>query len=261
MFQTTTLFGYSLARIKSLCGEPSMFALMILPMWIYAMHMGRKKTSLLLFVSLFLSFSTTAYIGIVMYYIMKIGKKIRSTEIKFSIGKVVAVCFSIAGIALLFAFKGAEFKGYLDFIIFDKVTMQTESGIARTMYFKWHMDFFFEQNFLQQLFGVGFGTVRSTDLFSTLLVNTGLVGTSLFSTLFLYPVFKMKSNDKEASGIKIAVIVVFVAMMVSVSEIAQLTSWLILGMAYSRLRAERLSFILTNQNRKEITQNERMAKY
>lgn len=67
-FQTFQLGPLTVQRLKSLAGEPSMYAFAILPFWIYALHTKRTFTHVLLFITLLLSTSTTAMLGIFVYF-------------------------------------------------------------------------------------------------------------------------------------------------------------------------------------------------
>lgn len=66
-FQTTSIGIMSIMRLKSLTGEPSMYAFSILPFCIYALHTEKYKIAYLLFATLLLSTSTTAILGIILY--------------------------------------------------------------------------------------------------------------------------------------------------------------------------------------------------
>ena len=58
------LFGVPMMRLKSLTGEPSMYAITILPYLALALYRRRTATGAVLAVSLFLSVSTTALLGL-----------------------------------------------------------------------------------------------------------------------------------------------------------------------------------------------------
>ncbi len=71
-FQTISLGPILMQRLKSLTGEPAMYAFTILPFWIYALHTGRNKTQWFLLLSLLLTASTTAVLGIAVYLFARI---------------------------------------------------------------------------------------------------------------------------------------------------------------------------------------------
>ena len=81
LFATINLGSFKLLRLKSLTGEPSMYAFTILPYWIYALHSRKFKTTLILFISLIFTISTTAYFGIIIYLILNLLIKQEITRI------------------------------------------------------------------------------------------------------------------------------------------------------------------------------------
>ncbi|MGH1256956.1 MULTISPECIES: hypothetical protein [Bacillus] len=221
--QLMTVAGFTFQRINGLALEPSMFAFTILPFWIYSIHTKRKKLSLILLGSLLLTASTTAFIGIILYYCYAILKsnQLRNFFI-FTFGLLVILLFWDYVYAIL------------DKTILQKMFMKTESGIDRSNFFMEHLSYFQDSSFLTKLFGIGFGYVRSTDFFTTILVNNGIVGFCLFSLLFAYPLFILKNSYKNM-GIKMALVVIYTTMMVSIPEFSFLSIWLFLGIAYKEV--------------------------
>ncbi|MCI0557624.1 MAG: hypothetical protein MN733_03955, partial [Nitrososphaera sp.] len=89
-----------------------------------------------------------------------------------------------------------------------------------------------------QVFGVGNGYVRSTDFFSTILVNLGVVGLILTTWIFVYPVLKLDNTEAEV-GLKAALLTMFITLMVAVPEYTILPLSLFLGIAYSYISRPR----------------------
>ena len=89
-----TIAGFTFQRINGLALEPSMFAFTVLPFWIYSIHTKRKRLSLILLCSLLLTASTTAFIGIILYYCYAILKsnQLRNFFI-FTFGLLVILLF------------------------------------------------------------------------------------------------------------------------------------------------------------------------
>ncbi|WP_338788818.1 hypothetical protein [Metabacillus sp. FJAT-53654] len=228
--QLMTISSVTFQRINGLTQEPSMFAFVVLPFWVYAWSLKKKKTFALLTTVLLLSTSSTAIIGIVLglFSLIKRSNKL-------------LLFFLLGFIALATLLFWNEVYMLLDRIILDKLQQSNESGRSRSMSFENHMEYYFSLNFLSALFGIGFGYVRSSDLFSTFLVNTGLVGFVLFTILYLIPILKLKKS-RENLGIKLALIIIYVTMMVSVPEYSYLSSWLFLGIAYYKLSQQKLAF-------------------
>lgn len=232
LFQTYSVGGMTLQRVKSLTGEPSMFALTILPFWIYAAHLKKKILSLLFFTLLILSNSTTAFIGIAVYFLLTMSKVLKSP-----IKMYFTFCALFIG-SLIIGFN--KISIFFNTNIVAKLSGQDASGGQRTQFMQQHIDYFMNMPFFNKLFGLGFGYVRSTDLFSTLLVNTGIVGLVLFTILFFYPIFKLKNSNKER-GLKFLLIVIYIVLMISVPEFSYLSTWLFLGIAYNQLHRNKIA--------------------
>lgn len=226
--QLMTISGFTFQRINGLAVEPSMFAFTVLPFWIYSLHVGRKKTSYLLLCGLILTASTTALLGIAIYCLYAIFKK-----------KYFRNFILLMMILLLTIIFWEYIFTFLDKTILQKLLMKNESGMDRGNFFFIHLEYFMESNILTQLFGIGFGYIRSTDFFSTLLVNNGLVGLFVFTALFFYPVIVLQNTYKNV-GIKLSIIVIYFTMMISVPEYSYLSIWLFLGIAYKEVYKENI---------------------
>lgn len=240
LFQTINLGGISMMRLKSLTGEPSMYSFTILPFCIYAFHTERDKIAALLFFTLVLSTSTTAILGIMLYLIfntifMKITKK--------WLNGILIFIIIILGSTFLFL---EELQILYQTQVINKITLQNFSGADRFGSFIHHISYYItDMTLWSQLVGLGFGTVRSTDLISTLLVNTGIIGFFVFTAAFFYPILKLKNNHRN-NGIKISLIVIYVTAMISVPEFGYLSVWIFLGIAYHQLNFERQLYRYTN---------------
>ena len=230
-FQIIHLGGISLERLKSLTGEPSMYAFTVLPFFIYALHTKRKIVAILLFATLMLSTATTAILGLLVYMIARIRYYGIKDRLIWS-----GLAITLVGVAV----GGTIVADFYSQMIVDKVTLTSFSGMDRFTMFTNHLAFFRDAPFWTKMFGIGFGYVRSADMFSTILVNNGLVGLSVFTALFAYPVMLLSRADYRSMGIKLALVVIYVTMMVSVTEYSYLSIWLFLGMAYGELRLQRL---------------------
>ncbi|MES2354981.1 MAG: hypothetical protein V4568_11395 [Pseudomonadota bacterium] len=235
-FQPMALGPLVTLRLKGLTGEPSMYAFTILPFWIYALHTGRKFIHPLLLGTLLLSLSTTAFIGIGLYCLLRVWF-LRGRD-KFTItllvvgllGALVAATLGYQGNPVILKTFNALFS--------EKLTAQHGSGEDRFQSFLSALHLFLSLPWLNKLFGVGFGYIRSPDFFSTLLVNMGIIGMLIFLFLFLLPVFKLGNSYREL-GIKAALLVVTAAALTSVPEYSYLSTWLFLGIAYHALRQMR----------------------
>ncbi len=232
LFQTMQIGPVQLLRLKSLTGEPSMYAFTILPFWIYALHTGRQKTQLVLLASLLLSTSTTAFLGIAAYAVLRVVLRA---------GRDPLLLLAVVGAAVIAALLvgGNEYvlKAY-DLFIGNKLAARDVSGMERLSNSLNVLGMWADLPLVNQLLGIGFGVVRSTDFFSTMLLNTGALGLVAFVALFAWPICRLRSGELE-TGLRLALAVVFLTAMVSVPEFAYLSSWLFLGMAYHQLALAR----------------------
>jgi hypothetical protein len=232
--QSVTLAGTNIMRVKSLTGEPSMYAFTVLPFWIYAIHRGKWILQAVLLVTLLLTFSTTAVFGIGVYLCARLCMQdgIR----RLINGKVDIYLLAFGFVSLVAA--ALFWQVAMDFVqemIIAKFTLSNVSGAERFANFWTSLQFFLSAPILNQLFGIGFGYIRSTDFFTTLLVNNGVIGFLLFSGIFLYPVFRL-DGGRRSVGLRAALLVVYATMMIAVPEFAYLSIWLFLGIAFNTLR-------------------------
>lgn len=228
LFQTIEFGSITIQRLKSLTGEPSMYAFTILPFWIFAIHEKKTLIHIILFITLLLSTASTAFIGIIVYLFIRMfyfGLRDRYLRL---ISIILILAFLINGELISIMFNE---------LILDKLMLSNSSALDRSYTFVTSLDLFFNSSVINQLFGIGFGYIRSTDMFSTILANNGIIGFLIWTALFLYPVIKLDNCYKNI-GTKSAIVVVYVTMMVSVPEYSYLSTWLFLGIAYSQLQLQ-----------------------
>ncbi|XEC96238.1 hypothetical protein AB6A23_06745 [Paenibacillus tarimensis] len=226
-FQTATIAGQKIMRLKSLTGEPSMYAYTILPLWIYAVHLKKKFVHFFLLITLFLSTSTTAFLGIAIYLLVRF-LFLRQRD---------WYTYSFVLVFVLIIIVNWEMASNLyDFVFGDK--LETRSGVVRQRHFENHIAFFADLPLIHQLFGVGFGYIRATNLFITFICNVGIVGFTLYVVLFLVPIIRL-SNTNRNIGLKCSLIVILTTGLISVPEFAYLPMWVMLGIAYHALALQR----------------------
>jgi len=222
LFEIFRMGSFEMQRFKSLTGEPSMYAFTIWPFCIYALHTKKYVIHIVLFVTLLLTTSTSAILGLVVYIVGRF----------FIYGwrdRYFLVCCSI--LTLVIIFGGDIVSQLFNQIIFQKISMEDFSGMDRMDSFSTTIAFYMDLDIVNQLFGIGFGYVRSTDMLTTLLVNSGIVGFFMFTMLFVYPLIKL-DNSERSRGIKLGLLVIYVLMMIAVAEYSYLSVWLFLGIAY-----------------------------
>jgi hypothetical protein len=222
LVQNSLLFGDQFMRLKSLTGEPSMYSLTTVPFCIYAYKQKMNKIFFLLILTLFLSQSTTAIIGIIAGLIV-----IHYKDNKYTILGIPCLLFFTT--LLYFTFDPFYFA--LNKLIFEKLS--SDSGVERWDLFIRHIEVIADGNLVRLFFGLGFGTLRSTDMFSNITSNTGLLGLLTYSTVILLPVFMMKKcNDRVA--IQAALVSIYVMEMLTVSEYSYLPPWFFIALGYVR---------------------------
>jgi hypothetical protein len=228
-YQTISLFGVELHRIKGFTSEPSMYVLTALPFTIYAFFHKKYLLSTLGFITLILTFSTTFFIT---FFILLLFFSILDSKFLVFLKNIIFI--------LLFLAILINLTNLLDILIFDKFNLSALSGIQRYSSFETAITFFSSLSVFSQLFGVGFGTIRSSDLLSTFLVNVGLIGTIIFLYFFLKPIFNRNLN-KNYKWVKYCLLSMLIIIMIGVPEFSYLTLWLFLGISYNIMDANKQS--------------------
>ncbi|SAL69970.1 hypothetical protein AWB71_04231 [Caballeronia peredens] len=231
-FQQIDVKGFPIQRLKALTGEPSMYAMSIFPFWVYFNATSRVRWPVwVIGLSLVMTTSSTVLIGYAVYLLIRV-RKLGINPVKALIGLfVLCVIAYIAQDYIADLFKQ---------MVTDKLEQKTESGSDRALLFIESLRLWAHAAPLNQLFGIGFGYIRSTDLFSTLLVNTGVVGTIFISALMLYPAFRL-DWDARGMALRQCCAATWTMMMVSVPEFAYLAPWTLVALAYLRVRALRIA--------------------
>ncbi len=227
-FQTIHMGPLTLQRLKSLTQEPSMYAFTILPFWIYALHTKRTAVQGFLLVTLVMSTTTTAVLGIFTYLLIRLKYYGLADRFVCVIGGILIVLLAMG------LFGNEHILSAYTQLIEDKVTAENPSGAGRFAAFLTSWEYYLDLPLANQLFGVGYGYIRSNDLLSTSLVNLGIIGFLLITCIFIYPAVKLGRTQREV-GIKASLIVIFVTMILSKPNFAFLSIFLFLGIAYNEI--------------------------
>lgn len=223
--QLINLAGVRLLRMKSLTGEASMFAFTVLPYWVFAIHKRKFIIAGVLTLALLFSTSTTAILGMSTYIVILIFS--RKVDWKYLI--------IAAGAGLLItAIKFEAVYSVFNELILKKLSAVSISGGVRLSNLVESLTFWWEAPLPTKIFGLGFGYIRSTDYFSTVLVNNGMIGLSVFLLVFLYPVLALGKSPEEFS-LKAALAIIVITMLLAVTEYTYLPTWMFLGIAYHYL--------------------------
>ena len=227
LYQGLTIAGLTMQRLQGLTNEPSMYAFTILPYFIFAIQ---KKANifiiLLIGISLLLSTSTTAYIGLIVYVgVMFFFNKLKKKYIVYSL--------------ILFFVIYIIFKDYIDDIIkimiLEKLlnSQDNASGLERSFSMYNSFVYWCNLDIIHMLFGIGVGYIRSYDFFTSLLVNVGIVGLILFS-YFILKDLKLKHCNFIDVNNNAIILVLFISLMASVPEIWIPSFWLFIGIIRSK---------------------------
>jgi len=227
--QQSNLFGPAFMRLKSLVGEPSMYALTVTPFAVYAFGRRWWIMCAVLTLSLILSTSTTAVIGLL------VGMSY--AEIRRRPEAIVYVAAAVIAMALLYA-TAAPVQQAINTLLIDK--LDTFSGNSRLQSFFSHFAVPFDGNPIRALFGLGFGSVRATDMLSNLLANVGIVGFLLYSAALLAPCVLLRAGADRHALVATLLAVYFMEML-TVSEYAYLPPWFMAALGYVRVRQQRLA--------------------
>ncbi|MDD2307883.1 MAG: hypothetical protein PHP53_24480 [Prolixibacteraceae bacterium] len=222
--QRITLMGRTVLRLKSLTGEPSMYALTVFPFMVFCIARRKLMIGAYFLITLLLSTSTAALLAFVVFGLMMI--------IFFTKG----IASKMMYFTLLLLFFGAltlAFKDVLGKMVVEKLMLENVSGFDRFYNIRYNFEYWLKSNLAIKLFGIGWGTIRSTDMIMTLLINSGLFGLVAWMYLFLKPTIKIVKKDRTAFVLNLGMITVLIMLLVAVSEYAYLTTWMFLGILYN----------------------------
>lgn len=227
LFQTFNLGGIGLMRLKGYTGEPSMFVFTVFPFWVLTFALKRRFDTYLLLCCLLLTFSTTAYFFILLFmgywFIYK-----RHFQIFFYLCiAIIVICFVLQ----LDMFQHLLNNLY-DFIFAGKMEGDSTSSRERGKSLINHIQYWASLNGFSQAFGIGFGYVRSTDFFSTLLPNNGVIGFLIFTWFVLKNMWLKISVPILSTCYSLGLLIVYLIMMASVPEFAYPSLWIFIALGF-----------------------------
>lgn len=226
-FQRLALGSVELVRMKSLASEASMFTFSLLPFLILYIYQ-KDRIWVPLLIAIVISTSTTAYLGLATFFVAE--------TILFGRWKRLAIATTLIALGWLYL-QTTAFGDMIGFIL-DKAMGDNMSGATRSALFANSMKIFGDSSFVHQLFGHGFGYIRSTDGFSTLLVNVGILGTMAYLAFTLYPFFRISWTTEYRKALLLGSIVTIVTGFVSVSEFYFFHTWFFTALAWYELYRE-----------------------
>lgn len=198
--QGVNFAGLTLMRAKSFFGEPSFFSIAVLAYLALALRVRDRRLAGLMVVCGLLTFSTSAYIGLLIFLGVEMIVKQRARL-------TLAFCL-VAGLLIVGA-------GWLldpelfENIFVSKFTAQNASGHVRQETLEEAIQFFWAAPLSVKLVGLGFGTVYHNVLIAVTL-NLGLVGTAFceigFASVVLRSLKRRENIDIAAGAIAINVL-------------------------------------------------------
>jgi hypothetical protein len=234
LVQMTDPLGFPVLRFKSLTGEPSMFAMTTLPYFFLAFCTKRYWIAGCLLTGLLLSLSSTALVALPTGFVLWLC--FRPAGWRPSYHELVAVVLIAAvGIGVLCTDSAQQLIDFFTSDLREKLLGKGDSGQLRLESHQESMRFFLDAPLPVQVFGLGFGATRPFSFLDWLLINCGVMGTAVWLTAFLWPVIRLSSASAWNVGLKVALSVTLLAMLVGVPEFSYPTNWLFLGLAYGRL--------------------------
>lgn len=250
LFRNSVHAGYhSKVRISEPFGEPSFWALVCTPFfcgYLYRFVRGFQIKYLffcmLFVIVLFNNRSSSAFlggwVGILSILFLGFYAKKRKTN-----GKRILLSFIILFFLMLFL------RLYQDKIInlflntLSKLKGEGISGSERSYSFRYHLNIFLSHPTIF-LFGIGYGTVRSLDLFSTWACEVGIVGLVLYLIPMIYLCWKLlKLKTETANQLLVMIIVYNIILFVATCEIYFLQIWMIYGIAFFMISKNKRPYV------------------
>lgn len=236
--QDAMFAGMYMKRIDSLSMEPSMFSFTLLPYLIFSFYKSKdKKITIFFAIIILLSTSTSAYLGLIIFIVYLLFNK------KYIINNKKNIVIIMFFASIIYVIFYDYIYDIISIMIINKLMpifdlesasnlAGAASGLDRLSNFIFSINYWIDLDFIHQLFGIGFGFHRSTDLFGTLLVNTGVIGNVLFFILN-FKNFRLRVRNNVDHMNNIIILSSYIIMMVSVPEFGFPSYWLFLGIIYA----------------------------
>lgn len=226
----------SFTRIYSTTIESSMLAYYIAPIIVLLLCLNDnniiKHKYLVLFLLIIVgicTISTTFFLGIISFIIIVLMEKRFKNIHNKRVTKRIFITSIIAIVALTIVYSvNKDIINSLLTTTQGKIDKTSVSGTERTTSFLQHVKIGFEYPFL----GVGFGTARSKDLFSTWICNVGVLGLSIFIFYLFFTINRLKNSKDELSySVSQYILILFICAFTSVSEPYNLFIWYAFALA------------------------------
>lgn len=237
---THVMYAHQGARISSTFNEPSMLSLFIAPLfcvYVYRFMTGLSWSALLLAglgltVAVFNN-SSSFVVGMLFGFLACLFLMAVSLKKTARFSRKAIIGFALVSLAALFVVGSNEF-GQIFSTFVGKIGGEGVSGNDRLFSFFHHFQVFLEHPFV----GIGFGTVRSTDLLTTWLAELGVVGFAFYMVPLVLLVGRLAARF-ETLAIETAIyIVAYVGILfVSVPEPYYVFGWIVIGLGFHLVRS------------------------
>lgn len=194
-------------RMYSVASEPSMFAFYTVPTMALLLFssdiikgLRQKILIIILFISSVFSTSSTFLFGILVFILLFIKRNfirlnITKKNLKYIKWFSIIAVFSIPLLIIIISNNDFVYEVLIQGTI-DKILIKNISGIERFESFI----LMIKATFNSPLLGLGFGSSRSKDLFSTWLANTGIIGLGFF-ILYIINIYRNLNKAYRLSGV------------------------------------------------------------
>lgn len=159
---------------------------------------------------------------------------------------LIMLIISLIAVGVIYLINADIVKLFITSTI-KKLTMQNVSSQERFSGLIQHL----KVGIKHPLLGVGFGSARSKDLFSTWICNIGLIGTTIF-IIYIIKLIKslLRKQTTFCFGVASYMLVIFICMFVAVPEPYNLFIWLMLAVAEVLIETNNVKDI--GENMKEL---------
>ena len=222
--QTLSFGGVTVLRLKSCLGEPSFVSVVAIPYLFLAMEQRKTALTIGLFACAILSTSTTVILGLAASIFLKALWSDRGRRTSIAILLILGLA-----VAVLVVVNPDMYR----FLFTDKISGDTMSGRERMDNIYGYQHLFGQFSVLNWIFGIGFGYLYFSLLWS-ITGNMGLLGLGTFFYAFLKPAYLLP-RGVGSEALKVSMVAVVVVVVITLSELFTPTTWMFLGLAYRRL--------------------------
>jgi hypothetical protein len=252
-FRNTVHVGYSEinSRLSSTFNEPSFFALFASPMFFVTLmstinneekHINLFNIIIIVFtLYVFIDNRSTSFLaGLVVGLVCLLAIWLRDNiyyRTKYrSIRAALLTAISFGVIVSFLVIYSKQIAIYFNSAI-EKIMLQQISGVERYTSFFAGLDLFRRS----WLIGIGFGSIRTLNMFTNWLAQVGVIGFSAYIFPLLLTIYRLwHMRTREADQLFVGITVSNAILMSSVPEYSQLLMWILYGCAYHLIEDKKI---------------------